>query len=127
MRHRQQHLGRLTPATAASTLLGTYSGILSGSVMGIMFDSDDTLLATAYVSNSPLYDIDLNTLSATVIGNTGFLRPHGGDIFIGSSLPFSESGTVLDTSRRGSQCIWRPGRTGTIPERTQRRGPAGSS
>jgi hypothetical protein len=55
--------------TGASTLLGSLTGVLSGSVMGIMFDENDTLFATAFVSNSPLYEIDLNTLSATVIGN----------------------------------------------------------
>ncbi len=69
--------------TGASTLVGNFSGILSGGVMGIMFDENDTLFATAYVPNSPLYNIDLNTLSATVIGNTGFFFPHGGDILLG--------------------------------------------
>ena len=105
----------VNPATGASTLLGTYTGVVSGSVMGIMFDLDDTLYATAYVSNSPLYDIDLNSLSATVVGSTGFLRPHGGDIYIASSLPFSPGGTVLDSPAPDPDVYGDPGEPGRFP------------
>ena len=49
--------------------------------MGIMHDTDGTLYATEYVEASPLYEINPTTGVATVIGNTGFNFPHGGDIY----------------------------------------------
>ncbi|GMQ45642.1 hypothetical protein [Vibrio sp. 10N] len=72
-------LWTLDTNTGASTPMTTITGVASGSVMGIMFDSNDNLYATAYVSDSPLYLIDVGTGAATPVGNTGFTRPHGGD------------------------------------------------
>lgn len=72
-------LWTLNTTTGASTLVGAIAGIASGAVMGIMFDDQDNMYATAYVSNSPLYLVDTNTLVATQVGNTGFFLPHGGD------------------------------------------------
>jgi hypothetical protein len=101
-------------ATGSSTLLGTYTGIASGSVMGIMFDHTDRLFATAYVTNSPLYEIDVNTLSATVIGNTSFVRPHGGDILITSSGPVS-SGSQAIVPAASPDIYGDPGEPGRFP------------
>ena len=69
--------------TGASTFVGSISGAQSH-FMGLMFDADDNLFATDYVPNSPLYRINLGTLTATAVGLTGFNFPHGGDIFVTS-------------------------------------------
>ena len=47
-------------------------------------DEQDALFGTAYYGAnsdfvSPLFRIDPTTGAATVIGNTGFVNPHGGD------------------------------------------------
>lgn len=73
------NLWMLDTTTGVPTFVASFSGILGGSVMGIMFDDNDTLYATAYVPNSPLYQIDIGTGAATPIGDTGFFFPHGGD------------------------------------------------
>ena len=82
------NLYQLNLSTGASTLVATITGVPSGGkdggVMGIMHDTDGTLYATEYVVASPLYEINPITGVATVIGNTGFDFPHGGDIY---SLP----------------------------------------
>ena len=82
------NLYQLNLSTGASTLVATITGVPSGGkdggVMGIMHDTDGTLYATEYVAASPLYEIDPITGVATVIGNTSFDFPHGGDIY---SLP----------------------------------------
>jgi len=78
------NLYQLNLSTGASTLVATITGVPSGGkdggVMGIMHDTDGTLYATEYVVASPLYEINPITGVATVIGNTGFDFPHGGDI-----------------------------------------------
>ncbi|NIP18178.1 MAG: hypothetical protein GWM87_08505, partial [Xanthomonadales bacterium] len=63
------------------------NGILDGSVMGIAFDTNGRLFATAYVSDSPLYEIDPGTGNAGVVGPTTFFAPHGGDIYFDVGLP----------------------------------------
>ncbi len=71
------------PATGATTLLGSISGVCAGGeIMGIMFDANDILYATNYASStqSCLMTIDLEILTATVVGLTGLDFPHGGDI-----------------------------------------------
>jgi len=79
------NLYQLNLSTGASTLVATITGVPSGGkdggVMGIMHDTDGTLYATEYVVASPLYEINPITGVATVIGNTGFDFPHGGDIY----------------------------------------------
>ncbi len=79
------NLYQLNLSTGASTLVATITGVPSGGkdggVMGIMHDTDGTLYATEYVVASPLYEINPITGVATVIGNTGFNFPHGGDIY----------------------------------------------
>lgn len=79
------NLYQLNLSTGASTLVATITGVLSGGkdggVMGIMHDTDGTLYATEFVDASPLYEINPTTGVATVIGNTGFDDPHGGDIY----------------------------------------------
>ncbi|NQZ98722.1 MAG: PEP-CTERM sorting domain-containing protein [Myxococcales bacterium] len=72
----------------------TFTGILAGEVMGIMFDSSDTLFATTHVTNSPLYTLDVVTGVASIVGTTMFHKPHGGDIYI-ASTPVPEPSTLL--------------------------------
>jgi hypothetical protein len=77
-------------ATEVSAITGVEEATEPGAeIMGIMFDEHDTLFATAYHGAntsfvSPLFNIDPASGAATVIGNTGFVNPHGGDY---SSLP----------------------------------------
>ncbi|WP_417392263.1 hypothetical protein, partial [Gimesia sp.] len=79
------HLFTINTETGAATHQASVSGILSGMVMGIMFDSSDRLLATSYITNSPLYEIDTTTGAATAIASgTTFNLPHGGDILLSS-------------------------------------------
>lgn len=89
------NLYRLNLSTGASTLVATITGVTSGGkdggVMGIMHDTDGTLYATEYIAASPLYEINPTTGVATVIGNTGFDFPHGGDIYSAPSPPSSPS------------------------------------
>lgn len=111
-------LRTVNPSTGASTLVGTFTGIQTGHVMGIMFDVNDTLYATAHVSNSPLYEINLQTLSATVVGNTTFVLPHGGDIYITStspSDPFAEGGTYVNHPVATPDLYGEPGEPGRLP------------
>ena len=72
-------------ATFQSTITGVEEATETGAeIMGIMFDEHDTLFATAYYGDntefvSPLFNLDPASGEATVIGNTGFVNPHGGD------------------------------------------------
>jgi hypothetical protein len=72
-------------ATFQSTITGVEEATEPGAeIMGIMFDEHDTLFATAYYGDntefvSPLFNLDPASGEATVIGNTGFVNPHGGD------------------------------------------------
>jgi hypothetical protein len=82
------NLYRIDPDTGASTLevqitgVPEAAGVPEAQIMGIMFDENDVLLATAFVENSPLFAINTSTGAATVVGNTGFMNPHGGDIML---------------------------------------------
>ncbi len=88
------NLYTLNQATGEETFVSTITGVEEATepgaeIMGIMFDEHDTLFATAhYGANadfvSPLFNLDPASGVATVIGNTGFVNPHGGDY---SSLP----------------------------------------
>jgi hypothetical protein len=53
-------------------------------IMGIMFDENDVLYATAFslIENSPLFIIDIVTGQATVVTEPEMSIPHGGDIFV---------------------------------------------
>jgi hypothetical protein len=83
------HLYTLNQATGEATRKSTITGVeeateLGAELMGIMFDEHDTLFGTAYYGAnadfvSPLFSIDPASGVATVIGNTGFVNPHGGD------------------------------------------------
>lgn len=85
--------------TGAATHQTAITGILGGAVMGIMFDSSDSLLATAYTSNSPLYRIDTATGAATVIAaHTTINAPHGGDILLDADDATIDSATVRITN-----------------------------
>jgi hypothetical protein len=89
-------LYQLNLSTGASTIVATITGVASSGegVMGIMHDTDGTLYATEYMAASPLYEINPITGVATVIGNTGFNFPHGGDIY---SLPkFTINAAISD-------------------------------
>lgn len=87
-------------STGASTFQANITGISSGSVMGIMFDASDTLLATALTVNSPLYVISTTTGIATIVNsNTTFSAPHGGDILLAAdSDGLINSATVTITN-----------------------------
>ena len=67
-------------------------------IMGIMFDEHDMLYGTAFLSEpdpnpyeSPLFTIDTTTGFASVVGQTGFRLPHGGDYLV----PEPSSATLL--------------------------------
>lgn len=69
----------INPANAASVLVSTMSG--PSSSMGLMFADDGTMYATDYSSVGGLYRVTNPTTGATtLVGNTGFSFPHGGDI-----------------------------------------------
>ena len=97
------NLYTLNPATGEATLVSTITGVEEATepgaeVMGIMFDEHDTLFATAYYSTnpdfvSPLFSLDPASGVATVIGNTGFVNPHGGDYL--SAVPEPTSAVLL--------------------------------
>ena len=87
-------LHSLNLTTAEETLVTTFTGILAGEVMGIMFDSSDTLFATTHVTNSPLYTLDVVTGVASIVGTTMFHKPHGGDIYV-IPAPVPEPSTLL--------------------------------
>jgi len=72
-------LYQLDPLTGASLGTLTITGT-TGSVMGIMHDANGILYATDYIAGAQLYDVNLSTGAATVVGATGFDFPHGGDI-----------------------------------------------
>ena len=83
-------LWQIDPLTGASTLAANFSGT-DGCVMGIAFDTSNTLYGTSWCSgNSPLYKLDIATQSASIVGYTGLANPHGGDIF--TAVP--EPGTM---------------------------------
>ena len=84
------HLYTLDQANGEATKVSTINGVEEATepgaeIMGIMFDEHDTLFGTAYMGTanldfvSPLFNIDPASGMATVIGNTGFVNPHGGD------------------------------------------------
>ena len=77
--------------SAVTTLIGTISGTFD--VMGIMFDPLGKLYATSYNTNN-FYRIDPATAAATLIGATGFVQPHGGDIF---AEPVSAASLAIPT------------------------------
>jgi hypothetical protein len=56
----------------------------AASIMGIMFDENDVLYATAFslIESSPLFIIDTVTGQATVAAQLEIPIPHGGDIFV---------------------------------------------
>lgn len=79
------NLYTLDTGTGASTLVTAITGVAAGEIMGIMHDASDNLFGTAYVSASPLYSINATSGVASVVGATGFIDPHGGDIRAGAS------------------------------------------
>jgi len=68
-------------------LLGTIGGDRQGNVYGISFDAAGHLWATATVTNAPLYEIDLATLAASLVGYTGIDYPRGCDIYVAPPPP----------------------------------------
>jgi hypothetical protein len=78
----------IDPMTGASELetavtgVAEATGVEDAEIMGIMFNEKDVLYGTAFVENSPLFTIDTSTGAVTVVGNTGFLNPHGGDYLV---------------------------------------------
>jgi len=58
----------------------TATGDPAAEIMGIMFDENDVLYATAFIEGSPLFTIDPVTGQATAVSQPGLSFPHGGDI-----------------------------------------------
>jgi hypothetical protein len=56
------------------------TGDPAAEIMGIMFDENDVLHATAFIEGSPLFTIDTTSGQATVVSQPGLSFPHGGDI-----------------------------------------------
>ena len=73
-----RELFTIDPATGATTPVSTISGITAP--MGIAFDDAGTLYATNFSSLGEVYLVDPVTGAATLLGVSGFDRPHGGDI-----------------------------------------------
>ncbi len=65
---------------ASITGVDTATNDPAAEIMGIMFDENDVLYATAFVEGSPLFTIDTATGQATVVSQPGLSFPHGGDI-----------------------------------------------
>lgn len=65
---------------------------LNSTNMGIMFDKNDTMWATLWTSNSPVYTIDVNTGLATFEYSTTLHSPQGGDIYI---VPVPAPGAII--------------------------------
>jgi hypothetical protein len=65
-----------------TTIVGvdTVTNDPNAEIMGIMFDAQDVLYATAFIEGSPLFTIDTVTGQATVVAESGLFFPHGGDI-----------------------------------------------
>jgi hypothetical protein len=74
-------LWTIDTSTGESEFYGYIDGVEHGYIMGIMFDPDDLLYATAYAESSPLYTVDRTTcpMQASIIGITNLHFPHGGD------------------------------------------------
>jgi hypothetical protein len=73
-------------AQHAATITGLDGAMTdpNASIMGIMFDENDVLYATAFslIDPSPLFIIDTVTGQATVAAQPEIPIPHGGDIFV---------------------------------------------
>ena len=82
----RNRLWTLNTTTGASTHKADISGVTDGrpvgaEIMGIYFDSNNTLFGTDVVTGD-LFTIDTTSGNATFIGATGLANPHGGDILI---------------------------------------------
>jgi len=77
----------LDPKTGASehvvhiTGVDTATNDAAAEIMGIMFDENDVLYATAYIEGSPLFTIDTVTGQATAVAQPAMFFPHGGTIY----------------------------------------------
>jgi hypothetical protein len=85
-------------ATAASQHAASISGVETATndpnaeIMGIMFDENDVLYATAFIESAPLFTIDIVTGQTTVDAKPGLSFPHGGAFL--STGP-NKSGKIL--------------------------------
>lgn len=67
-----QNLYKINKTTGAGTL---FTSLTDSSLMGLTIDSSGRFLATDYVSNSPLYQINTTTGALTSLGQTGISQP----------------------------------------------------
>jgi hypothetical protein len=65
---------------ASISAVDATTGDPAAEIMGIMFDENDVLYATAFIEGSPLFTIDTVTGQATAVSQPGLSFPHGGDI-----------------------------------------------
>jgi len=76
----------IDPSTGTSQHVVSITGIDTATndpaaeIMGIMFDENDVLYATAFIEGSPIFMIDTHTGQATVVAQLGIFFPHGGAI-----------------------------------------------
>jgi hypothetical protein len=76
----------LDTSTGASQHVASITGVDTATndpaaeIMGIMFDENDVLYATAFIEGSPMFTIDTHTGQATVVAQLGISFPHGGAI-----------------------------------------------
>jgi hypothetical protein len=74
----------IDPSTGTSHHVTSITGVDTATndptaeIMGIMFDEQDVLYATAFIEGSPLFTIDTATGVATVLAEPGLSFPHGG-------------------------------------------------
>ncbi|MBI5675004.1 MAG: carboxypeptidase regulatory-like domain-containing protein [Nitrospirae bacterium] len=101
-----------------ATGAGTYVTDITGAfdvIMGIMFDSSDTLYASDQSGTSLLYIINTATGEASTAGSTGIMMAHGGDILTTPvyTLTINKSGTGIGTVTANTGTISWAGNTGT--------------
>jgi hypothetical protein len=78
----------INASTGTATFVISFTGV-SG-VMGITFDSAGNLLATNFSATSSLYNVNIDTGVATLIGQTGVPDVHSADM-----QPVPEPGSLL--------------------------------
>jgi hypothetical protein len=71
----------LSQHVAHITGVNTATGNPAAQIMGIMFDDQDVLYATAFIRRSPLFTIDTETGATTVAAQVSLSFPHGGAIY----------------------------------------------